>query len=295
MKILRIAGLSLFLLSAVMYAGYRGYEGSHNDNIAPFIEYDEECISASVKVTKEELLRDVNAFDAKDGDVTHSLLIESISDFIGQKERIITYAAFDSGNNVAKRQRKLVYTDYLPPRFSLSKPLRFVQGETDHLLDNLKAYDCIDGDLSESIKYDEPDYDFGSIQGTYTIEFRVTNSAGDTSFLPVEVDFYNPVYNEVKYAPEILLKDYLVYLKEGGSFDPSLYLKSVTIDKKDYSFREDSNTGYGSSYGDTISKKSILMKSDVNTRKPGIYQVEYSMQAQNGYTGTTKLLVLVEE
>ncbi len=295
MKLLRIAGLSLFLISALTFAGYRGYEAGQNDYLAPVIEFEGDCITAEVKVTEQELLRDVKAFDTKDGEVTDSLLIESISDFVGPGERIITYAAFDSFNNVAKRERRLIYTDYIPPKFSLLKPLRFAKGEAVDLLENLRAFDCIDGDLSENIKYDEPDYYFGTTEDAYTIEFKVTNSAGDTSSLPVEVEFYNPAYNEERFAPKLLLKDYLVYLKEGDPFDPAYYLKSVTMDEKEYGFQEDSDIGYGQISKDTISKKSVLMTSNVSMRKPGIYKVKYSMQAQNGYTGTTNLLVVVEE
>lgn len=295
MKILRIAGLSLFLLSVIAFTGYRGYKAAQNDYTAPVIKYEGDRIYASVKESKEELLRDVKAIDSKDGDVTDSLLIESVSDFISPGERIITYAAFDSGNNIAKSQRRLVYTDYVPPKFTLSEPLRFAQGDAVNLLKNLRVEDCLDGDLSASIKYEESDYYIGSSEGTYTIEFKVTNSAGDTSCLPAEVEFYNPVYNEEIYGPKIVLKDYLVYLKKGETFQPDTYLKSVIIDKKEYGFREDIISWNGQLTKDTLSKKNISVISDVNTSKPGAYQAEYSMQAQNGYKGTTKLLVVVEE
>lgn len=272
MKLLRIAGLSLFLLAAISYTGYRVYEESIIDEVVPVITDGSDSIIASVNITNEDLLRGVVAKDDKDGDVTNSLMIEAVSDFVGPGERIITYAAFDSNNNIAKQERKLVYTDYIPPRFSLSKPLRLSVGDQDHILDYLKVWDCIDGDLSDKIKFDEPDYSFGTTVDTYQIEFQVTNSAGDTAYLPTEVEFYNAAYSDNKNSPEILLKEYLIYIKKGEGFDPKSYLK-----------------------GSSIGNQNIVVSSNVNKNKPGVYNVEYSMMSQNGYSGTTKLVVVVEE
>ncbi len=290
MKLLRIAGLSMFLLSAIAFAGYRGYEISRNDEAGPLIEFDSDEVTAGVKVTEEELLKNVTAYDEKDGDVTASLLIESISDFISSGQRIITYAAFDSNNNITKRERKLIYTDYKSPRFSLKRPLRFTVGDTANILEYMEVWDCIDGDLSENIKYEEPDYNFGTTEDTYQITFQVTNSAGDTAYLPAEIEFY---YME-KSAPEILLSKYLIYLKVGEAFHPEAYIEGVSINQKKYGIMENSILQSGRP-DNTIPRKDISISSNVNIRKPGVYQAEYSMTAQNGNRGRTKLLVVVEE
>ncbi len=295
MKLLRIAGLSLFLLSAVTFAGYCGYEVSRNDIAGPVIEFAGEDVTVGVTVTDEELLKNVTAYDEKDGNVTDSLLIETISDFIKPGQRMITYAAFDKNSNVTKRERKLNYTDYESPRFSLEKPLRFAVGDAANILDFIKVWDCIDGDLTEKIKYEEPDYSFGTAEDSHQIKFQVTNSAGDTSILPTEVQFYIPAYNSEKLVPEILLEKYLIYLKTGETFNPEAFLKGVRINQMEYSIIADIGISIEHSTQSAIARKDISISTNVNTRKPGVYQVEYSMTAQNGYSGTTKLLVVVEE
>jgi hypothetical protein len=295
MKLLRISGLLLFLLSAISFAGYYGYETSRNDNVGPVIEFTGDEIVVGVEATNEELLNNVTAYDEKDGNVTDTVLVEAVSDFIGPGQRMITYAAFDSNGNVTKKERKLVYTDYKPPRFSLEKPLRFAVGDAANILRYLKVWDCIDGDLTENIKYEEPNAYFGTAEDTYQMKFQVTNSAGDTAVLPAEIEFYTPVYNSEKLIPEILLDEYLIYLKAGDTFKPEAHLKGVRINQEEYRIAEDGGAQGEPSSNATISKKSISISTNVNTRKPGIYQAEYSMTAQNGYRGATKLLIVVEE
>lgn len=295
MKLLRIAGLFLFLLSAISFTGYYGYEASREDTVGPVINFAGDELITDVEVTNEELLNGVAAYDEKDGDVTDTVLIETISDFIDPGQRIITYAAFDTSNNVTKKERKLIYTNYIPPRFSLTKPLRFAVGDAVNLLKYMKVWDCIDGELSENIKYEEPDDFFGATEDTYQMKFQVTNSAGDIAVLPVDVEFYIPAYNSEKLIPEILLEEYLIYLKVGDIFKPDAYLKGVRINQEEYSIVEDSRMQMNRLSGTVISRNSILISTNVNTQEPGIYKAEYSLTAQNGYRGTTRLLVVVEE
>lgn len=190
MKLFRIAVLILFLLSTAAYVGYRGYGSRKLDAIGPEIEYHQEALQVSVTTSEEELLQGVTAFDGVDQDVTKSLLIESVSDFIGPGKRLITYAAFDSSNNITKCVRELTYTDYTPPRFIILKPLRFALGTSQGITGYLQVLDCIDGDITDQIKFEQPDYYFGALGGSYPIEFRATNSAGDTAYLSAEVEFY---------------------------------------------------------------------------------------------------------
>lgn len=295
MKLLRIAGLILFLLSAISFTGYYGYEASREDKVGPVIHFAGDELMTGVEVTKEDLLNGVTAYDERDGDVTDTVLIESVSDFIGPGQRIITYAAFDTSHNVTKKERKLIYTNYVPPRFSLEKPLRFAVGDAVNLLKYMKVWDCIDGELSENIKYEEPDAFFGAAEDTYQMKFQVTNSAGDIAVLPAEVEFYIPAYNSEKLIPEILLDEYLIYLKAGDAFKPEAYLKGVRINQEEYSIVEDARAQMNYLSGSAISRNSITISSNVNTKVPGIYKAEYSMTVQNGYRGTTKLLVVVEE
>ncbi len=190
MKVLRIAVLSLFLLSSIAYLGYWRYISINTDLIGPEIRCDTEEVQVSVKATEEELLQGITAFDDKDKDVTGTLLIESISDFISPGKRIITYAAFDSSNNVSRLERKLIYTDYTSPQFTILQPLRFALGSADGVEGYLQVLDCLDGDITDKIKFDQLSYNYYGSGGVYSIEFRATNSAGDTAYLSTDVEFY---------------------------------------------------------------------------------------------------------
>lgn len=292
MKLLRITGLTLFLLSAMAFAGYRWYESNSRDTAGAVITCNTNSINVSVKTSGEEFLQGVTAFDEKDGDVTDSVLIEKVSRFTVIGKRIITYAAFDLSNNITKAERKLVYTDYTSPRFSLTKPLHFIVGETDSIIEYMTVQDCIDGNLANKIKYEAEDENFGQVEGTYKIEFQVMNSAGDIAYLPVEVEFYYPSYQNNELIPEILLREYIIYIKTGESIDTKSYLTGVILGPEEYSFRE------AQPYGDsvkTMSMNLVKVKSNLNSKTPGVYTIEYSLTTEEGYTGTTKLLVVVEE
>lgn len=292
MKLLRIAGLIVFLLSSLSYGSYKFYENNYVDYMGPEITCQSDSITVSVKATEEELLQGVKAYDQEDGDVTKSIMIEKISKLTDSDTRTITYAAFDSSNNVTKFERELIYADYTPPRFSLSKPLNFIIGEQDDIIQYMQVTDSIDGDLSDKIRYEEPDYFFGQSEGSYEIKFQVTNSAGVSVVLPAEVEFHYPSYESSNKIPEIILSEYLIYLKAGDSYDAKSYLQKVKIGNKEYSITDNQ---LGVSNSNTISKNRISVQSKVNTREPGVYEVDFSMTTDDGYTGTTKLLVVVEE
>jgi hypothetical protein len=294
MKILRITGWVLFILSAVTYLGYKKYEKSTSDTEGPVIQFTSDSIETSINAAKADLLQGVTAYDNKDGDVSDTLLIESISKFTNSRKRIITYAAFDSHKNITKRERELTYTDYVPPRFSMSKPLVFAIGDVANIIDGMTVLDCIDGDLTDKIRYEQPDITFGISSGIFPFEFRVTNSAGDTAYLPVEIEFYYPNAQGIDLVPQIHLSDYIIYKKEGDLIDPASYLKEISIGDKTYSFGTGQESGTGAGIAQ-IDINRVKISSDVNIKEPGFYKIVYSYQTENGYTGTTKLFVVVEE
>lgn len=76
------------------------------DKTAPEISFveDDGRLIYSESMNEEELLEGVSAFDDKDGDVTESLVVEKVSETAYGKV-IVTYAALDSSNNVAKKSR----------------------------------------------------------------------------------------------------------------------------------------------------------------------------------------------
>lgn len=76
------------------------------DRTAPAISFADEDrkLVYTENMKEEELLEGVSAVDDVDGDVTDSVLIEKISE-MADGNVIVTYAALDSSNNVAKKTR----------------------------------------------------------------------------------------------------------------------------------------------------------------------------------------------
>ncbi|MDF2841895.1 MAG: hypothetical protein K0R00_321 [Herbinix sp.] len=292
MKLLRIAGILIFLLSTISFTTYRFYVKNQIDTIGPEISLPGESITISVKDSTEKLLEGVAAFDQMDKDVTKSIIIENISDFNISGTRMITYAAFDGKYNVTTQERELVYSDYEPIRFKLSKPLSFEVGENNEILNSLSASDSLDGDITDKISFNIPEYSFGEIQGSYMVKFQVTNSAGETALLPAEVEFHNPDYGNQEKIPELILTEYLIYQKTGDNVNPRSYLNKIIIGNQEYSLTY--NLG-NSITSNQIDINKVTYESNLDMKNPGVYAINYSYTSEDGYTGTTRLLVVVEE
>lgn len=285
MKIKKLSHLILFILVMLCAAGgfvaYRSYTKANSGGLAPVIFYETDVIYAKVGVTDEELLAGMTASDDKDGDVTDSLVVEGISQFVDKNTCVVTYAAFDSSDNVGKATRTLVYTDYHPPRFELSQPMSFKYDININILGHITAWDCIDGDVTKKIKV-TIESDVMSIYepGIYDLRFRVTNSMGDTSYLPLNLEIKDASYSVPASAPKTKLSKYLEYLEVGEGFDPLSYVRSVSIDNT-----EVNPYMYG--------RNNIEVRSSVNTEVPGVYTVEYITTSKDGYRYSVPLIVVV--
>lgn len=224
MKKFRIAWIGIVVLVTVFFAAYRVNEIRKTDSSGPVFSCDEEELKVSIKDEDDVLLQGITASDRKDGDVTDSVLVEKLSNFYGDGKRIVTYAAFDSDNHITEMEREITYTDYIRPRFELNGSLRFRAGETINVDQIIKASDCLDGDISNKVKILLDDVINNRVTGFYKIQYEVSNSAGDTVTLPVEVEIYEATSNEV----ELNLDKYLVYY-DGTDINYKDYLKSVRV------------------------------------------------------------------
>ena len=259
-------------------------------------------ITVSVKDDESALLKGVAASDAADGDVTGSITVEDISPFLEDGRRIITYAVADADGHVSHAKRTLLYSDYTSPKFHLSQPLRLPRN-TASMPEGITAEDCIDGDVTEGIVIlYERDFAQSGVE-EFPATLKVTNSAGGTSYLPVNIEIYDSDNNGA--APELLITDYLVYIDKDSAFDPKTYLKSAVIGGVNYTFTE--NSSVEASAGDeteqaqqtaqTIDYSRVSIDSDVNVHAPGNYRVNYLLTDTEGGTGTgtARLYVVVTE
>lgn len=246
------------------------------DKTGPEIQFDEELLKVSVKVTEEELLEGVKATDSKDGDVTDTVIIESISKLLPGNERIVTYAAFDNDNHVGKAERRIQYKDYKAPRFSLDEPLTTsLSSDMSEMIGALHAKDCIDGDISDQIVITNADITgLSGDEASMTYEVQVTNSCGDIASLQLPVSI-NMSGTNSQFA-EIKLEKYLIYKKVGKSVDFESYIEDVVA------------------AGNVASAADVKVTSDYNKSEPGVYTATYTLEV-NGETSSTQLYIVVEE
>lgn len=311
MRQVKIISILVLLVSIAAFVGYNWEVLSKKDNQGPGITLDQEEISVSVFDTEEVLLQGITASDKKDGDVTDSLVVESISGFVEGNKRYINYAAFDSDNHVSKISRKAIYTDYVPIRFDLEAPLRFPvnKGGNQDVLGIVHAWDCMDGDISDRINFSADSEAAMYEEGEYPVILVVSNSAGDTEKLPVTISVYDSAKENA--APKIALSSYLVYTGVGEAVNPRQYLETVNYKGTEYEMTGDMGTfGIDISDWDSESKQAfqeeqkdhpsvsydmVEITDQVDYQTPGVYEIKYALSDTEDNTGYVKLVVVVEE
>lgn len=225
------------------------------DSTPPEIHMDSELVEVSMADDKSAYLAGVTAQDNRDGDLTDQVLVEHISQFVGDSTVKVTYAVFDKAGNAATASRDLRFTDYTGPEFRLMQPLRYYVGGTVTLLDRLTAWDPMDGDITGKIRISSQNLS-NDVPGVYYLGVQVTNSLGDTHVcqLPVQIV-------ELKDgAPEIRLTEYMVYVEKNGAFDPSDYLDEVR------------------DRGESVGTSGVEIYSPVDTSVEGTYEVTYTYE-----------------
>lgn len=101
----KIALIGVFVADAALIAA-SAFLYLNLDRTAPVISFadNDSRLVYTESMSDEELLEGVSAFDDVDGDVTKSLLVEKVSE-TADGNVIVTYAAIDLSNNVAKKSR----------------------------------------------------------------------------------------------------------------------------------------------------------------------------------------------
>lgn len=288
-KTFRTIITAFFLCVFVVFAVYRVRMFMTSDNKAPVITAESDVMKASVSVTDEELLAGMRADDNVDGDVTDSMVVASKSKFIQKGTLRVNYAAFDKSNNVGVYTRELTYTDYESPKFRITRPLRVMAGDSrQNVVEFIRANDCLDGEITQQIMYTLGERkmvsDKASVQ---TLNLQVTNSAGDTSLLELEISYDD---YDTYYTPAPLLSDYLIYTKVGETPNYRGLLAGIWVGGMTHPFAE---TNFEPSDVKVNSKI-------VDIYRPGMYTVYYVLNKTNPNgshetLGTARLIVIVEE
>lgn len=278
--------LLLIVVCLCVLFGYREMLHRKQDYQIPEITVEEQMPEFSALDPRSALLAGVTAWDDRDGDVTASLVVESVRLLDSEGIVNVTYAAFDKAGNVAKLSREVRYHDYENPKFSLKRPLMFTQNAKNEVLNAITAWDMLDGDITHRIRATALESVDSNFTGIYKTRFQVTNSLGDTVELVLPVEVYMPHPNEGK----LTLTDYLIYLDMGDSFNSRSYLNELTIGKEEISLS-----------GTLPENVKLTVSGKVQTDEPGVYQIDYQIdyypnleKPEMKNTAYSRLIVVVE-
>lgn len=277
--------LMLVLAAAVgVFGAYLLWIHNSMDTVGPVISFEQEVLEISVSDPEEALMQGVRAQDDRDGDVTASLLVESVYGINEDDQAVVTYAAFDRAGNVSKQSRRVFYRDYESPRFELYESLCFPAGSGFELLDYVGAKDVIEGDIRRRVRATLVSNTKSiDLVGTHTVRFQVTNDLGDTVVEELPVEVYDPEW----YTASVTLSNYLVYLEQGEEFDPEKYLQTFAVRGEEIDVRRQ--------IPDDIY---CNIESNVTTRYPGVYKVSYTLSKNlnlTSFSGHAVLIVIVQE
>ena len=285
MIVKRINVLLLMILAVAfgLFAGYHLWVHNRLDTTGPVLTVEEGMLEISVKDRETALMKGIRAEDDRDGDVTASILVESIYGISDDNVTTVTYAAFDRAGNVTKIQRKIRFVDYQPPRFEAHGSLTFPGNSSFDLMDHVGAYDVLEGDIRRRVHAtlvsDTKDI---SAEGNHQVKLMVTNSLGDTAEVVIPVQ----VYSSEWYSADVMLTDYLIYLKRGAAFRAEDYLESFVFRGEPIDISRE-----------VPADINVEIQNEVRTGIPGVYEVTYILSKNlNGtnHSGIAKLIVIVE-
>lgn len=272
MRYLRIITIFIFILACAVF-GWTAHDISKRDTIPPVITDTVGELHLKVSDDDSMLKAGLTATDDRDGNLTDKILIERVSRFSKPGNCQVDYVVFDNNNNFCRYQRTVIYDDYTSPKLQLVEPLMYQSGEKISIIERIKLFDCLDGDITHKLKLESSNVPDDTI-GSYEIELRATNNYGDEIYakIPLNIGVYSSD------APKIELEQFLVYTKIGEKFEPLDYVKSV-VDRENNS----------------IPFNEIKILSQVDLTKVGGGQVCFEVADNRGVVGVTYLTVIVEE
>ncbi len=270
MRYIRILVVILFMASLGLCGAAKIRERAGEDPTKPVITNETGELEISTSYEESDLLEGLKAQDEKDGDLTDQIMVGNFSQFIEPGVCNLSYVVFDSSNQAATLTRRVKFTDYQSPEFSLSSPLVFAESREDNAMDYIRAGDQIDGDISSLVKLLDSSINYRTA-GDYEVHVQVTNSLGDT----VEATLPVHIVEASRISTEIHLIQGIAYIKKGDEFRPEDYIDYI----------EDID-------GNRLDTDTVSSASGVNTAEGGTYEVHYQTEGDAG-RGETWLTVIV--
>lgn len=276
MKFVKSAVIAIFVLAVGIFGTAKVLAYTERDPSPPEITSDREILEIPCSYTQEQLVEGLTAHDDTDGDLTSQILTGSFSRFIEKGLCNVTYVVFDSVNQPASLTRQVRFTDYYSPRFTLTDPLIFSEGEGsyDEAMSRIGATDLLDGDRKDWVTQTDTDVNYQRA-GTYHITVSVDNSYGDLSEVSLPVHVTSGSLNN---GLRIELSTSLAYLRVGEEFQPAQWISGV------YDGQEN-----------MVDPGIVTADAQVDVQTPGTYEISYQAADEAGNTAQTWLTVIVQE
>ena len=271
MRYLRVITVILFIFSLLFAFWANNHYYSNLNMDYPEITNAVDTLEISVQDPPEAIFGQLSAYDATDGDLTDQIMVASVSHFLEPGTVRVKYVVFDSHNNSTTLTRKVHYTDYQPPVFSLEKMPVYTVGSSFDLINHIQVTDCIDGDISDHIRVISNMVNNYSV-GNYPVVLEVSNSCGDTTQISLWVS-----YESKESTALVKLHRYIVYVEQGQIFEPMQHLASVT-DRNNVS----------------LDMANIEIQGNLDVNTPGCYQLTYRYD-DGTLSGYAPLTVVVTE
>ena len=242
-------------------------------NAAPVIHATDKTIEVGDTF---DPMADVTATDAEDGDLTDE--IEILKNEVNVDEPGIydvTYKVTDAqGASYTTTIKvtvnpKAAVLNACPVIKATDKTLTV--GDTFDPLADVTATDEEDGDLTDKIKILNNEVDMTK-PGKYEVTYKVTDGGGASYVKTIKVTV-NPKMEPINAAPIIKAEDKT--LTVGDTFDPKADVTATD--------EEDGN----------LTDKIEILKNDVDTTKPGKYEVTYKVTDRKGASYTKSITVTV--
>ncbi len=234
-----------------------------------YVANNQPSINAQDIVIKQgeslNLLNGVTATDLEDGDLTSKIVVMGEVDTNTAGNYTITYTVEDNSRFQASKQITVTVLPSDAPHINASDKT-VPQYTTFEPLSDVTATDHLDGDITANIKVITNEVDTSNL-GTYKVVYEVTNSFGKTTRKEITVTV---IPNE---PPVIIANNKTITV--GEAFNP---LQGVTaVDKED-----------------GVITNIEIESNNVDTSKPGVYEITYRVVDKANNVVTKKIQVIVE-
>lgn len=248
--------IAIMVILCLGLIGFMGFMKFSEDNTPPEIQFQDNEIVYTEGDSYDGLLDGVTATDNKDGDVTSSLVVESVYPNEDGKTATIVYVARDSGNNVGKANKVVTYRAAADDQTATSDATE--ETATDESTD-----------AQPSATPEATDTPTPTPSVTPSDESDTEDSEEDDS-----------TDNLSAAAPRIKLSTNRVTIKKGESINRISYVESITDDK-------DSK--------ETLYKRIEISGDTFDKDTPGTYeQTYYVIDTDGNRSNEEKLTIVVQ-